>query len=184
MSVASCDICSRPVRRLNLERICNIDVCSKCSRVELARLIERKGWKTNLNAWEVQAQGVIHFIEVTSVCEERDIPLRVSFRPEGLTQKAIKLFKKEIQVGDPKFDDAIYISTDTPELTTALLESEGAKGAIMELVSAGGLLRVADNSLHFSDQSKIKITVPAVHLRCCVLLHYIEALLESGSTST
>lgn len=179
MSVASCDLCGRSVRRLNLERLCNLDVCSKCSRGELSRKLNARGWKTNLKSWEVQAQGVIHFIEVTSTREERDVPIRASFRPEGITQKAIKLFKREIQVGDRKFDDAIYISTDTPEMTAALLESEGVKGAIMELASAGGLLRIADNTVHFSEQSKVKIQASTVHLRICVLLHLIEVFLDA-----
>lgn len=179
MSVASCDICGRPVRRLNLERLCNLDVCGKCSRGGLSRKLTARGWHTSVKSWEVQAQGVIHYIEVTSIREERDVPIRASFRPEGITQKAIKLFKREIQVGDRKFDDAIYISTDTPQLTAALLENEGVKGAIIELASTGGLLRIADNTVHFADQSKVKIQASTVHLRICMLLHLIEVFLDS-----
>ena len=179
MSVASCDICGRPVRRLNLERVCRLDMCSKCTSSNLARKLEARGWSTDVRAWEVQAQGVIHFIEVMSTRRGREIPIRASFRPEGITQKAIKLFKREIQVGDPEFDDAVYISTDTPELTAGLLESEGVKGAILELVASGGVLRLADDTLQYSAQGKAAIRASQVVLRCSVLLHLVEAFLDT-----
>lgn len=177
MSVIPCDICGRPSTQTALRQICNIDVCTKCFRGDLSKQIESRGWKIDVNMWEVQAQGVIRYVEVTCTRKGGDVPIKASFRPEHLPQKAIKLFKREIQVGEPEFDDAIYISTDTPELTAKLLEQKGVKGAIMALVANGGQLRIADDNLQFSNRTKKKITAKSVHLSCCVLLHFIEALM-------
>jgi hypothetical protein len=54
----------------------------------------------------------------------RATAVAATFSKEGIGKKLVKIFKKELQTGDQAFDDAIYISTDTPELTKALLSSD------------------------------------------------------------
>ena len=49
--------------------------------------------------------------------------VEASFSSEGLADKLLKIFKKEIQVGDPLFDEQGHIKTDTMEATEALLQS-------------------------------------------------------------
>jgi hypothetical protein len=72
----------------------------------------------------------------------RAVEIKATFSKEGLGRKLVKLFKKELQTGDKAFDDAIYISTDTPEATKALLESADVRGAIMTCVTTGGPLEI------------------------------------------
>jgi hypothetical protein len=68
--------------------------------------------------------------------------VQASFSPEGLRHKIVKLFKKELQVGDKTFDDAVYVSTDTPDETAAFLRSEKIQNTILMCVVGGGHLEI------------------------------------------
>jgi len=70
-----------------------------------------------------------------------------SFSREGLGKKLAKLFKKELQTGDRAFDDAIYISTDTPETTAKLLADEQVRGTISLYVTTGGPIEIHGNKM-------------------------------------
>ena len=70
------------------------------------------------------------------------VAVQASFTREGLGTKLIKLFKKELQTGDRDFDDLVYISTDTPEPTAALLQSLDVRATIQACVVMGGSLTI------------------------------------------
>jgi hypothetical protein len=68
--------------------------------------------------------------------------VQASFSREGFTKKLIKLFKKELQVGDRGFDDVVYVSTDTPEQTAALLGSQDVQAIVLQAVGGGGAIEI------------------------------------------
>ncbi|MCY1053951.1 hypothetical protein [Nannocystis sp. SCPEA4] len=68
--------------------------------------------------------------------------VQASFSREGITKKIFKLFKKELQVGDGTFDDIVYVSTDTPEQTAALLTSPDVRALILHAVDGGGAIEI------------------------------------------
>ena len=70
------------------------------------------------------------------------IELQATFSKEGFGNKVVKIFKKEIQAGDPAFDEVVYVKTDTEELTAALLKATDARRAIASIVGAGGLIQI------------------------------------------
>ncbi len=72
----------------------------------------------------------------------RATAVAATFSQEGIGKKLVKLFKKELQTGDKPFDDAIYISTDTPEPTKALLSSDSVREVISLNVSTGGPIEI------------------------------------------
>ena len=80
------------------------------------------------------------------------LDVRASFAPESLSTKVRKVFKKEIQVGDGIFDDAVNIRTDTEKATIALLESEDVRATIESLVVNNGVLEL--------DGKQAKIELP------------------------
>jgi len=69
----------------------------------------------------------------------KEARIKASFSKEGLVKKLVKLFKKELQTGDQAFDDAVYISTDTPEATAIFLTDPNLRAIIAELVEHGGV---------------------------------------------
>jgi len=72
----------------------------------------------------------------------KGIELQATFSKEGLGDKLVKIFKKEIQAGDPAFDQSVYVKTDTEELTAALLQGADVRRAIANIVNAGGFIQV------------------------------------------
>ena len=68
--------------------------------------------------------------------------LEAAFVRESFKHMIIKLFKSELQVGDLVFDEAVYISTETPEATKAFLKDDVVIGALLSLISAGGDLAI------------------------------------------
>ena len=76
----------------------------------------------------------------------RPSKLKATFSPESAGKKLIKLFKRELQTGEPHFDSEIYISTDTPEETKAFLDDE-VRNAIGFIVTTGGPCEIHGNTL-------------------------------------
>ena len=54
----------------------------------------------------------------------------------------MKLFKKELQVGDKTFDDVVYVSTDTPTETAAFLANGDIQTTILLAVTDGGSIEI------------------------------------------
>lgn len=64
-------------------------------------------------------------------------PYRFTLKGEGVVEKVVKLFKKELQTGDADFDAKVYISTDSPDETARFLSDENNR------LLALGFVRVA-----------------------------------------
>lgn len=77
----------------------------------------------------------------------RATAVAATFSQEGIGKKLVKIFKKEMQTGDKPFDDAIYISTDTPEPTKALLSSESVREVIRLHVGTAGPIEISGTTV-------------------------------------
>ena len=73
--------------------------------------------------------------------------IKASFTHEGLTSRVVKLFKKEIQVGDATFDDVVYITTDTPAETAAFLKADDVRATIFQAVNEGGSVVIDERDI-------------------------------------
>ncbi|HEY5951280.1 MAG TPA: hypothetical protein VIV40_37565 [Kofleriaceae bacterium] len=73
--------------------------------------------------------------------------VEATFSQEGFADKVLKLFKKEIQIGDPIFDEAVHIKTDTTEQTEALLQSTDLRAIIERVIVNGGAIEIDGNTV-------------------------------------
>ena len=80
--------------------------------------------------------------KVTTMTLPKTPRVQASFTHEGFGAKVTKLFKKELQTGDDEFDGIVYIRTDTPAETAALLASKDIRSTIMLAVMEGGSIVV------------------------------------------
>lgn len=64
-------------------------------------------------------------------------PFSASFSTEGLAHKIVKIWKSEVQTGDEEFDEAVYISTETPEPVAHALQSEALRTIVRGLLASG-----------------------------------------------
>ncbi|MBN8613300.1 MAG: hypothetical protein J0L92_22090 [Deltaproteobacteria bacterium] len=77
----------------------------------------------------------------------RTTTMRARFVKQGWAELAKKMFVKEIEIGDEAFDDAVYIATDTPELTRAFVGIARVREAIVSLVAKDCMIDVVDDEL-------------------------------------
>src|SRR5690349_11002017 len=75
--------------------------------------------------------------------------VEATFSQEGFADKVLKLFKKEIQIGDPIFDEAVHIKTDTTEATEALFESSDLRAIIERVITGGGAIEIDGNAVKY-----------------------------------
>lgn len=122
----TCAFCNRPHDQL--DRFAGLDICSTCATSDPEPLMLEHGiyidWNAQLQTFSTSAsiQGVDHELQLT--CS-----------PELLQHKLIKLFVHELEVGDPIFDDQIYLRTNTKARAADLLANEGVQTALLALLS-------------------------------------------------
>lgn len=68
--------------------------------------------------------------------------INVAFGKEGVLKKISKIFKTEPQVGDPAFDDEVYITANSERCTRRLLDNDDLKALILGIVTEGGLVAI------------------------------------------
>ena len=89
---------------------------------------------------------------------------------EGLADKLLKIFKKEIQIGDPLFDQHVHIKTDTTDATEALLQSTDLRAVIERVITDGGAIEIDGNT--------VKMEIPGRHEKeDDVLVLFVQTLL-------
>jgi hypothetical protein len=81
--------------------------------------------------------------------------VQATFSPEGFGDKLLKIFKGEIQTGDPLFDDEVHIKTDTTDTTTKLLSSSDLRAIVERVVTSGGAIEI--------DGQTVKLEMPGRH---------------------
>ncbi|HEY5926175.1 MAG TPA: hypothetical protein VIV11_31035 [Kofleriaceae bacterium] len=96
--------------------------------------------------------------------------VEATFDREGFADKVFKIFKKEIQAGDPLFDEHVHIKTDTTEATEALLQSSDMRAIIERVITNGGAIEIDGNT--------VRMEVPGRHETDDeVLLLFVQTLL-------
>ena len=96
-------------------------------------------------------------VELTEVAVTlpKSTGVEASFSMEGLADKLLKIFTREIQVGDPLFDEHVHIKTDTPEATEALLKSSDLRAIIERVITNEGAIEI--------DGASVKLEMPGRH---------------------
>lgn len=96
--------------------------------------------------------------------------VQATFTFEGTTERLVKIFRKEIQTGDPLFDDHVHIKTDTPDATERLLGSEDLRAIVEGVVAEGGAVEI--------DGTSVKVELRGrTDLEANALEHLVDALL-------
>jgi len=154
-----------------VDRLCGFDLCAPCHM--------GASFEANLARWSLELQSKTWHethtyngqTETISYLEARiAFPSPVDARAHfgtgptsnhhsdlgsdaGLWQRLSDWFNpKDLEVGDPLFDDAVFISEPEGDELRRLLADEGVQTAIMELVSRGGV-RLGDGWVRIRRES-------------------------------
>ena len=97
----------------------------------------------------------------------RSTGVQATFTAEDFGDKLLKIFKAEIQIGDPLFDAEVHIKTDTTEQTTALLQSTDLRAIIERVITSGGAIEIDDATvkLELADRSAADDEVLALFVK-------------------
>lgn len=120
----TCDLCPRteaaPTRRAGL-MLCTTCVTPTPTRLEdygVEVAVDHRGHT-------FAAQAAIHGLP-------NDLHMR--FVPQGMHHTLLKWVVDEVEVGDPTFDDAVYVKTNDPERTATLLGDERVQSVLLGLL--------------------------------------------------
>lgn len=97
-----------------------------------------------------------------------------TFSKESLTDKLKKIFVHEIQVGEPEFDDAVYIATREREATRGFLQDEATRNTILDVIIAGGSISIDGAELLYQFQGE---EGPKDQL---AMAHFVAAVISLG----
>ena len=123
-----------------------LDVCDPCRTLPGPRVT---AWATLHveERWETHRNNSSTPVQIISAIARSTVRLpTVSFSFEELGWLR-RLFTREVQVGDPLFDDAVWISTNDHEATARLLACEGVQSAVLDAVTMRGALDLRDDGV-------------------------------------
>ncbi|MCY0994675.1 hypothetical protein OV203_46550 [Nannocystis sp. ILAH1] len=136
---APCAFCELPHPSDNLRRDYELDFCERCADGHAEVALRERGHTIVTREWQTRdrvGSEFYTFYHFSITARPRvSLAFRASFARESTLDRQIKVFRKDLKVGDPMFDDFIYISTRDRAQVTALLDSTGAQTTLMDLVS-------------------------------------------------
>jgi len=142
-----CTLCTDELAPSELYRFSGIDLCSHCRDLDPAANLSRQGspveWKLVLG----------RFCAGSSLGTAANPDFRLKCVPQLLRHTIVKMVVPEVEVGDPVFDDRIYVRTSDPKQAVALLAPEGVQSAILNLLSDVLHREIACNYISINGQS-------------------------------
>ena len=134
-----CEFCGEPSPSGSYDRVAGLDVCTPCRSTGVLEHLRSRGYAATARHWVTRDPETNN----RTVHVQTDITLPVD---PGITLRCVKerwyhhisrLFRDELQVGDPIFDDHVYVAKGNSAAVADLLANEGIQSAIL-LVGAGG----------------------------------------------
>lgn len=179
MDTLPCAFCELPHARVHLRRDHELDICDPCARGGAQPALASRGHRLTIREWTSKVNSpnssyTIHHLAVTGSAPA-GFPVSATFSREGMLTRLRKLFQREIQVGDPLFDDFVFVDTDERHETEALLRRSGAQSTLMDLLgrfdrvtfNKGGsfeLYKAETNPIDFGDEGALAVCALLVHI--------------------
>ncbi len=103
-------------------------------------------------------------------------PFHAELSRERLAHSVISLFKEELEVGDPLFDDNVWVETADRSGTGQLLQSQGAQSALLQLVGMpSGKVTIGPGELRsVQDVGSQEPSLDSQILATCALARHLQ----------
>lgn len=145
-----CGLCGEPLGAGG-GRTAGLDLCLDCwQAVEEGPLAARglcltsRRWSQTVSTGKTTV--TYHYVELTGrLPQPSGLALRLT--RERVFHKVLKLFSRELQVGDPLFDDVVYVGGKARPGDEALLCIPGFQDVILEIVSENGWVEIGDSTI-------------------------------------
>ncbi|HOX42314.1 MAG TPA: hypothetical protein PK668_01890 [Myxococcota bacterium] len=176
----TCGLCGQaPIAPGELE-IAGLRLCAECHAGRLKGRLAPRGLVLRERRWiedRGEHQRTVYVIELCGGVPFR-LELQAELCGEGLAHKLAKVFKREVQTGDPDFDPAVYIDTRTREDVAAALGSPGLRAAVLELLSEDVRLLLDGNTACVTVAGTLSNRAPragALQRDLALVLHHLAA---------
>ena len=101
----------------------------------------------------LEAIGIFYTPDSIKKVHEWKLPSESGFDAdfcrEDLSHKLSKLFKQELQVGIPEFDNAVFITTSNLDLTAQFLKSQPIRDIVLQAIGDNGNIRIQGELVSF-----------------------------------
>jgi hypothetical protein len=178
-----CGLCQQEVDKEHGEVISRLYVCQDCigasylpSRITSSGVHLSYAYRTEHGLVDPDKDDLFgHRNHKLSALAEAPYPseIHANLQYEGLKAKMVKIFEKEIQVGDKEFDDAVWIHTNTPDTAGAFFRLSGVQSAILSMITANGEIDIDDAKVYVKVEQSTPIDVKQFVLQTAILLHYL-----------
>lgn len=177
----ACGLCGEPLTRGGA-RLCSLDLCDNCFHGDPSCRLLKRGFEISFKRFrrvgrDSRIGGSTEHHLVMRGRLWRDFGVSASFVREDFTSRLGKLFSKEIQVGDPLFDDLVYVKGSTDPKLAALLREPEVQGVILEFFSVPATLKI-DRTELIAEQLQPDTPPEDTALRRAMLiaLHHFQGL--------
>jgi len=173
----ACELCGYPIGDGNTSEAAGMELCTPCHSGRFGDRLAHRGLRLQclVKQPHIEGSGGGQATREVAGAIAYDLELRASFSPEDWLAKVGKLFRRELQTGDPTFDPTVYVRTDHPDVLAQALRDERLRAAIVHAVQVTGtaiMLERGRVTLYW--QSIPSEQVPAT-LRCVALvLHHLD----------
>lgn len=180
MDTLPCAICNVPHARVHLHRDHELDICDRCTLGGAQAALEQRGHALQIRQWTTTSRDhrghshTVHHLAVEGRAPGQ-FSVTADFSREGFLTRLRKLFQRELEVGDPLFDDFVFINTADRAETEALLRRTGAQSTLMDLVGRFDRVTFTDGTFMMARASSAPIDFGAEDaLAVCALMVHIE----------
>lgn len=133
-----CALCETLLEPAEAERFATLALCRPCFEGDFGERLAQRGIRVQQLGLRTRMQTENRHLSTYTLVRaavDRDLTLQARFSREDFISRIGKLFRPELKIGDPLFDDDVFIRTDDPEALGRLLRSESLQSLIHTAVS-------------------------------------------------
>jgi len=180
MKQPTCALCGAGLTGDTTHRVATLDLCAVCGLGDPAPKLAERGIEMASRSWsEVHGSGnTRHTVMLAEVVGRVSQPLSyaVTFSRETLTHRITKLFRSELQAGDPLFDDAIWVETRDEAAVSELLPIEAFQTAVMELVGECAPVVIENGTLRVTTSASSTLNELPLLAPAAIILHVMDTI--------
>ena len=147
----ACAFCGLESMDGTYARIAALDVCEECRTSGVFHHLRERAYEAQNRVWVSRSGDIKKQYQRITIRLPVDTGIRLRCVRERWYHDLTRLFRRELEVGDPLFDEYIYVAKGSSADVATLLANEGVQSAIL-LVGVQGTFTLTRSVLeaHFA----------------------------------
>ncbi len=178
-----CDLCRDPLGSSSALRCAELDLCPSCfdgSNIDQSLRASRGFLLEHERGEQLTDRGLDEYYKAVGTLP-MGTGVTVAFGREDLAHKVTKLFRRELQVGDPLFDDHVFVDAMVTPRLESLMATAGFQSAVMDLLSEVRAFRIEDRVVRVEVYSRVGLSpIGTLGRSVVVLMHHLDTFARSS----